>query len=447
VLKSLLRFWFTFEQSVTRGVYLRHGAALMAIKYATDAILVWLAVRLLWLPTDYIATGTSLAQSKLAGAPAWLPIVLAALTVPFMWVGLTMTSRRALDADVSAWYSLLFFVPIVNYAAIGVLCLLPSASSPEPEPVKQARNVSRRRAMLPAIGAGALVGWVLTGSAVVVAKSYGISLFLGTPFMIGAVSAWVLGRRYPATTAETLATVFLSLVVTGGALLVFAIEGMVCIIMALPFAVGVAWLGSLVGQFLAERDRSAASMLAAVVLLPLTSPLIDSRSPVMVREVQTSIEIAAPPDAVWRNVVTFPRIENSGGLLFRVGIARPVAARIEGSGVGATRYCVFNTGEFVEPITRWEPGRRLSFDVTRNPAPMRELSPYHIEPPHLDGWFRATRGEFRLVALPNGRTRIDGSTWYELDIHPAPYFAVIADYIVGRIHERVLEHIRTVSEK
>ena len=90
-----------------------------------------------------------------------------------------------------------------------------------------------------------------------------------------------------------------------------------------------------------------------------------------------------------------------------------------------------------------EPGRRLVFDVTRQPPPLREWSPYaNVVPPHLDGYFLARRGEFRLVRLTGNRTRLEGSTWYELRIEPVVYWSVFADLIVGRIHRRVLEHIR-----
>jgi hypothetical protein len=102
------------------------------------------------------------------------------------------------------------------------------------------------------------------------------------------------------------------------------------------------------------------------------------------------------------------------------------------------RYCTFSTGSFVEPITRWEPGRRLSFDVTDSPAPMRELSPYRgVSPPHLDGYLRSKRGEFRLVDLGDGRTRLEGSTWYELEMAPEAYWQIFSDALIHRIHERV----------
>jgi len=79
---------------------------------------------------------------------------------------------------------------------------------------------------------------------------------------------------------------------------------------------------------------------------------------------------------------------------------------------------------------------------------MQEWSPYaHIHLPHLDGYFRSTRGEFRLIELPNGRTRLEGSTWYELDLAPFSYWSLIADQIVHQIHLRVLWHVKAEAEK
>jgi hypothetical protein len=116
--------------------------------------------------------------------------------------------------------------------------------------------------------------------------------------------------------------------------------------------------------------------------------------------------------------------------------------------VGAVRRCVFSTGEFVEPITAWEPGRRLAFDVARSPPPLRELSLYAgAAPPHLDGYMASRRGEFRLVPLPGGGTRLEGSTWYELSLAPEGYWQLFADHLVGRIHRRVLEHIAREAER
>jgi hypothetical protein len=77
---------------------------------------------------------------------------------------------------------------------------------------------------------------------------------------------------------------------------------------------------------------------------------------------------------------------------------------------------------------------------------LRELSPYPgLAPPHLDGYLRPVRGEFRLIPEPGGRTRLEGSTWYEIRIEPESYWSPIADALIAGIHRRVLEHIRATA--
>ncbi len=116
--------------------------------------------------------------------------------------------------------------------------------------------------------------------------------------------------------------------------------------------------------------------------------------------------------------------------------------------MGGTRYCDFTTGSFVEPITAWAENRLLAFAIVRQAPPMHEWSPYRdVNPPHLDGYFRATHGEFRLAPLPGGRTRLEGRTTYRVDMFPQSYWTLPAGRIVAAIHARVLRHIQTLAEE
>jgi hypothetical protein len=163
--------------------------------------------------------------------------------------------------------------------------------------------------------------------------------------------------------------------------------------------------------------------------------------------VRTAIEVNAPPEKVWDQVVAFAEIPLPTELLFRAGIAYPIRAEISGHGVGAVRHCIFSTGPFVEPIEVWDEPRLLKFGVTANPAPLNELSPYgNIQPSHLHGYFVSEKGQFSLTTLPGGRTRLEGTTWYQHTMWPAAYWHLWSDYIIHRIHLRVLEHIRTQAE-
>ena len=159
----------------------------------------------------------------------------------------------------------------------------------------------------------------------------------------------------------------------------------------------------------------------------------------------TAIEIDAPAEdglgarrLVQRHHRTAARGTSAPGLRIRC------ARALEGSGVGAVRHCEFTTGAFVEPITVWDAPRTAGLRRrSRQPPPLQEWSPYsRVYAPHLDGFFRTSHGEFRLVAPRRRRTRLEGRTWYILDMQPAMYWNVVADTILHAIHHRVLEHVK-----
>jgi hypothetical protein len=298
----------------------------------------------------------------------------------------------------------------------------------------------------------ALVGCGLIYLGTVVVKEYALGLFVLLPFVLGAVSTLLLARvdsNFSRSQARRAAG--LSLLVCCIGLLAFAFEGVICIIMAAP----IGWLLAICGHALAfefVKHKGTGSVPTAVLMLLLAVPSLmafehASPIPVQLRAVRTSIDIAAPAAQVWQQVVAFPQLPTPTEFIFRTGIAYPINATIAGRGVGAVRRCNFSTGSFVEPITTWDEPHRLAFSVADQPAPMRELSPYdHLQPNHLHGFFVSKRGQFLLTALPNGHTRLEGTTWYYNRIQPDLYWSLWSDYIVHRIHARVLAHIKQQSE-
>jgi hypothetical protein len=211
-------------------------------------------------------------------------------------------------------------------------------------------------------------------------------------------------------------------------------------------------IGALIGRAIAidSRTRGVSTQRHTLVLLALLPLLAFGESKLTTpteREVTTTIEIAAPPEAVWPNVIGFTELPAPPEWFFRLGIAYPQRARIEGRGVGAVRHCEFSTGPFVEPITVWDEPKRLAFDVTSQPPSMQEWSPYGaINAPHIEGYLVSKGGEFRLIPLPNGHTRLEGTTHYTLAVYPEMYWVGYAEVLLHGIHYRVLSHIKGLSE-
>jgi hypothetical protein len=389
-------------------------------------------------------------------------VLLAVITMPFLWIGVTMSVRRAVNAGRSAWLGILFLVPFLDYVGMILLAALPDKPGaawspqpttpfrePRPQPGLPMQVEGSLKAALLGLAAAIAVGLGMIGISVYGLGSYGLTLFFITPFVMGSVSAFLFNRPSPRTMGETLGVALLSAGLAGLSLLLFALEGVVCLMMAVPIAATITLFGAVIGRAIAVWTRTPVSHTAAMVLaLPGLAGAEASLPPPPLHEIATVIEIDAPPEAVWPNVIGFSELDPPAEWVFHTGIAYPMRARIEGEGVGAVRHCEFSTGAFVEPITAWDPPRRLSFDVSAQPPAMKEWSPFsHVHPPHLDGSLRSRRGEFRLIALPGGRTRLEGSTWYELSMFPGVYWKVWTDELIHAIHLRVLEHVKRLSEE
>lgn len=449
-LNEWLKLCFTFEQRVSRQDYLIAGLTLALLKFGGDSLLVFAGTGKTWAPTDYISPVHALLSTSLAGAPSWLLPVLALWALPFVWIGITMSMRRALDAGAPAWWALCFFVPVVSYVFMLTMCVLPTEEFTPKDAAPPRPYEPRLPGALLSMAAGIGIGVAMLAISVYALQLYATSLFIGTPFVIGAVTAFLFNRRYPASVRETLQVVAMTIFCVAGIAMLVAAEGALCLAMAAPLAFALAAMGAILGRKVALHDnRLSTSSMLAVMSLPL-SAVLDANRPLAMtnlREVQSSIVINASAEQVWNSLVEFPPLPEPTEFVFRVGIAYPKRAEIRGTGVGAVRYCVFSTGAFVEPITRWEEGRRLSFNVDSSPPPLKEWSPFsNVTPPHLDGYFASRRGEFRLIPLSNGQTRLEGSTWYEMKLYPEGYWSLFGDKLISRIHSQVLHHIKGVAE-
>ncbi|HEY0613492.1 MAG TPA: hypothetical protein VGC96_02580 [Candidatus Elarobacter sp.] len=432
-----------------RAAYAVAGLALTGLKLSTDRIVSELVFHDVWSPQIYLAPH---------GNRAYL-LTLLAIAVPFVAAGTWLTLRRLRSAGWSPWLVLLFFVPLVNLAFFALLCVVPpraSDAAPGAGPPPPALQRWLPRSPFGAAVASALAAGVVAAVFVVlstrVTVDYGWSVFVALPFAQGMLAVWLTGTRSGRvpSTAAALGIAALSTAITALLLLLFLIEGAICLAMVAPLALVLALCGGVAGlAVLRIPARRAAPLVLAAVALPagllgaLPSGALDAPRYAVV----TTVVVDAPPERVWPHVIAFPPLPPPQDAMFRSGIAYPQRARIDGRGRGAIRYCEFSTGAFVEPITAWEPARRLAFGVTRNPPPMRELSPFgvSIETAHLANYLVADAGEFRLTRLPGGRTELIGTTWYRHHLYPAAYWRLWSDAIIHRIHLRVLEHVARLS--
>ncbi|HUE55027.1 MAG TPA: DUF805 domain-containing protein, partial [Candidatus Udaeobacter sp.] len=272
-------FW-QWEGRVNRATYATVGVAAFALKFPVD----WLVVTRLfgrpwsllsyWRPFGAISGihGLRLEDRIFAGT-------MLLIAAPFIWLGLAMTVKRLRDAGEPTWVAALFFAPIANLLFFVVLSLKPSAverrreeGAPWPGPSFLDTWVpkSRTGSALVSIAITAAIGFGFTLLGTQVVATYGWGLFVGLPFCLGLFAVLMHSYREPRGYGECVAMAVLPVLMLGAILLLVAIEGIICILMAAPLALLLALLGGSLGYVIQAAHwgrRSAPAILSMAVLL------------------------------------------------------------------------------------------------------------------------------------------------------------------------------------
>ncbi len=199
------------------------------------------------------------------------------VAMPFIWVGLSMTVRRLRDAGQPVWLVVLFFFPILNLLFFLLLCFLPSREQAEREEAAPWPAVGPLDGVIPRSQLGSAVlsivlttaiglVFVLVGTAVI--GAYGWSLFVALPFCLGLFAVLLHSYHGPRDYGACISVALLPVGLLGLLLLLVAIEGLICILMAAPLALGLAALGGSLGYYIQGNywgAKHGAAMLSVVL--------------------------------------------------------------------------------------------------------------------------------------------------------------------------------------
>jgi hypothetical protein len=452
-----LRQFLDCREPLGRGGYFFAGILLCALKYNIDRALMWHLSGQRWSLLDYTKVGEYIWPKFPTFDDFGDLALLLGISLPFMTLGVVLTLRRLRSLQFSPWLVLIFFAPVIKIIFFLLLCLLPERD----ETATGTRSNTSLGRFIPRSGRKAAVAGIILATVIstlgvvlgtMVLRQYGWALFVGVPFALGFFSVLVFGYHEKRSLKSCLKVSTLAVLAAGSCLLVAALEGLICLIMALPLAIPMALIGGWIAYQIQSSDwwlGRPVHVFCVAILAPLLMLLEHVQPPSLpLLSVTSSVVVDAPPEKVWRHVVTFSELPPPDELLFRAGIAYPIRARIHGTGVGAERHCEFSTGAFVEPIEVWDEPRLLKFSVIKNPPPMQEWTPYQdLHASHLDGFLASQAGQFNLVRLEDGRTRLEGTTCYFHHMWPATYWSWWSDYIIHKIHLRVLRHVKQLSEQ
>jgi len=233
------------------------------------------------------------------------------------------------------------------------------------------------------------------------------------------------------------------------------LEGFICVILWLPLVWFMSSLGGVLAGVLRDArasDGSKRLCVAAVALLPfVTGPLESLRERESeIRTAHTSIEIAASPAQVWRQIRSVPRIteaEHGPSWSHRLGFPRPTEAVLEGTGVGSVRYARFEGDVlFVEKVTEWEENKRLSFSIaadTKNIPPTTFDEHVTIGGPYFD----VLHGTYWIEPLGPNRVRLHLSSDQRLATGFNVYAGWWTEWVMHDLQDYILRIIKARAER
>jgi hypothetical protein len=279
---------------------------------------------------------------------------------------------------------------------------------------------------------------------------YGWGLFVIGPLVLGFLAA-VMDRR--STVHGATQGMYAGAIALGFAsflLLLSIIEGLICILMALPFVMLLAMLGGAIGGYLRDRTRGDDRRVKACALLAIPlAMLVEGQAPQFESDqaVFSQFDVQASPERVWEVLTGTHDLPPPDDWVLRAGIAHPLRYDIRGRGVGAERWVELSTGRTRQKVVVWEPYRRLGFVSDRTPPSMIERNPLgEVRPAHLEGYVRSTYGEIALTPLPDGTTRMVATSRYVVAMYPAFYWSRWSDLGMSRMQRHVLRSIAREAE-
>lgn len=268
---------------------------------------------------------------------------------------------------------------------------------------------------------------------------YGGAFFILFPLAVGFSIGTHNSRE------RGLISLVLALIIFFGFLLVSALEGLVCVAMALPIFLLSMLIGYGVQRAVRKRkrrqdkplepadhfipkDRIISSVLPLALLL-VASPVEQLLLPEPdVVEIETSVLLPYAADLVFDQVKSMDKLDAEKPLGIWLGLPSPYRCVLAADSVGARRHCLFTNGEIVAEITRYEHGEVLEMDVVDYTLTGRD-------------WFQFVDATYTFDREA-GQTRITRTSSYKSILQPRFYWEPLESWGIAQEHDFVLASLR-----
>ena len=260
---------------------------------------------------------------------------------------------------------------------------------------------------------------------------YGLSFFVFLPFALG----YILGK----STIKTISLwgLIASLAIFCILLLVGGLEGMVCVLMAMPLIMIAIVLGVFVKYLINKyRNSDRQDNLIKSSILPfcifLTFAFVEtelSKNEQFVIEVKSEIILPYSTVLVYETIKSVDTLDADKPFLMKLDLPIPQKCVLDEERVGGIRTCYFEGGQIVEKITELKKGEILKMDVIDYQLTGRK-------------WLGFKEAIYLFDELENGHTKMTRITTYTSELYPRFYWRPLEKIGIEQEHEYVFRNLK-----
>ncbi|HYF68984.1 MAG TPA: polyketide cyclase [Ohtaekwangia sp.] len=259
---------------------------------------------------------------------------------------------------------------------------------------------------------------------------YGLSFFVFLPFALG----YILGK----STVKTMSLwgltislfVFFALLLGGG------LEGMVCILMAMPLILVAIALGVFVNYLLKKYKKpNKQDNLIKSTILPFCLFLVFgfietelTKNDQFVIEVKSQIILPYSAIQVYEAIKSVDTLDAEKPFLMKLDLPIPQKCILGEEKVGGIRTCYFEGGQIVERITELEKGKILKMDVIDYQLTGRK-------------WLGFKEAIYLFDTIDDGGTKMTRITTYTSELYPRFYWEPLEKIGIEQEHEYVFSNL------
>ena len=255
----------------------------------------------------------------------------------------------------------------------------------------------------------------------------GFGLFFFLPLAIGISSGLLPDLKH-----AVLGTL-LSLGVFSAILIFAAIEGIICVVMALPIILLACWLGWAIGRYFrrkkAKENTLKTTLSPFIIFIVASSFELFIGNPFVKSEVSSSILLNGTPEKVYNSIIHVDTVDVETNFLQKIGLPIPRKCILTEEKVGGLRLCLFEEGEIIEKITQIDKNKLLKMDIIESTLD-RERH-----------WLKFHEDIYRIYEISDNVTEITRTTSYSSNLKPRIYWELIEHLTISSEQDFVFRNL------